>query len=243
MNNRYLFSVVILLAFTIGLTCTTTVYSAQKKAMKDIPVSTFSTETQKSIGTDADSFNLTWIIPVEFWEVSLAQNKNVTPMQRRAVLDALKKYLIIGIVCADISPVGAFKFYDEEDVFDSLSVAYITGNGKRISLKTSMQADGKTQMVIDSIKPIIRAALGKLGNNFHFFVCENKAGRNGTTISPYKPGAIEITFDKIGKNTGGTGKIEFPLNCLFVPRKCSECSKESHISWKYCPWCGAKHEK
>lgn len=243
MNKRSLVSIAAGLVIALGFHCTATVYSAEKKAMKDVNVDALTSESQKMIGSGQGAFNLVWVIPVEFWQASLAQDNTVPEFQQRAILNVLKKYIIVGVVRADVSPLGSFRFHDEGTVFDGLHVAYVSRDKKRLPLRLQRRVDDDAQLVIDSIKPVLRAAMGKMGDNFHLFVCDSTAGPKRTRISPYDSGAVSVTLDRAGKNAGGTADIALPLDSLHVPRKCSKCGKPAHISWNFCPWCGTEHDK
>ena len=229
----------LLAAFAWG--CTSPAFSAEKKAMKKVDVNALTGETQKMIGAGSSEVNLVWVIPAEFWEASLVQNEGLTEAQRSEVLDVLKEYLIVGVVRADISPLGSFRFHGEEAVFDNLGVSHVDAAGERRDVKLARRVDDDAQRIIDAMKPMIRAALGKMGDNFHFFICDNKARADGSKISPYAKGGVLITLDKIGKNQGGTDKIAFPLDSLHEPRECAKCQRKAHVSWTFCPWCGTKH--
>jgi len=61
--------------------------------------------------------------------------------------------------------------------------------------------------------------------------------------SPYTKGRLVVELKKLGKIPASEAQFETPLDCLFVPRKCSHCNREAHISWNYRPWCGRKLPK
>ena len=57
-------------------------------------------------------------------------------------------------------------------------------------------------------------------------------------LDPYQPGGLQVDL-KRKNNQPLQAKIEFPLNSLYVPRRCPN-GKPAHVSWKFCPWTGAK---
>jgi hypothetical protein len=218
-------------------------HAIQKKPLKDVDIDAFTGETQKTIGAQ-DSINIVWIIPIEFWEASLAQDKMLPEFQRRAFIDALKKYVLVGVVRADVSPLGAFRFHDEKKVFGNLQATFVKTKGEPVPIKLLLKADNDdAQLVIDSLKPVLKAAMGKLGDNFHFFVCNNQDEAGRRLISPYETGKVKVSLGAIGQNKGGTVEVAFPLDSLHVPRICADCGKQAHLSWSYCPFCGKKHPK
>ncbi len=214
--------------------------AAQRKTFAEVDVDALTGETQQTIGADK-AMNLLWVIPTEFWEASLAQDETLPESQRRTVIDALNNYIIIGAVRADISPLGAFRFHDEASVFDSMQVSYTNADGDRVPLALFLRVDGDAQLIVDSVKPVLKAAMGRMGDSFHLFICENRDPAGRPIISPYEPGTVRIDLDAIGQNEGGTAEIAFPLDALFVPRQCPQCSRQAHVSWEFCPWCGTKH--
>ena len=199
--------------------------AAEKKLLKDVNLDALTNETQKVMGT-ADSMNIVWIIPIEFWQASLAQDKNLTEDQRQAVISALDKYLMLGVVRSDLTPFGAFLFHDEQKVFGSLKVSLVKNKGTPVPLKVFLKADNDdAQLVINSMKPILKAALGRMGDNFHLFVCNSQDEGGRRLLSPYETGKVRINMGVIGKNNGGTVEIAFPLDSLHVPRICADCGK------------------
>lgn len=214
--------------------------AAEKKPLAEVSTDKLTNETQQMLSND-NNLNLVWVIPNEFWEVALAQDKSVSDEDRKQMIDALDGNMIVGVVRAQISPFGAFRFQGEDAVFDALEVNYVPTDGGPTRLKLQKRVDGDAQLIIDSMKPMLRAAMGNLGTNFHLFICEDSAG--GRRISPYEKGQIAVHLGDIGDLEGGVAKIDFPLDSLYIPRACAKCGKKAHISWKYCPLCGQKHEK
>ena len=215
--------------------------AAERKSLDSVDIAALTKETQKS-SDPTQGFNLVWVLPVEYWQVSLAKNKNVTQPVRDAILKALRPYVLVGIVRADISPLGAFKFYDEEAVLAATTVSYIDADGKTRQLSRVTTLNAETERIISSMKPILRNAMGKLGSNFHFIVYRDRDAKGGRIASPYVRGKVSLTLRKIGNHQGGTFDVEYPLDSLHVARICGKCSKEAHVSWRFCPWCGTKHQ-
>jgi hypothetical protein len=181
-------------------------------------------------------------VPTEYWEVFLIKDKSVTEAQRRVFLATLDKYFMVGVVRADISRMGVFSFHGEQDVFDSIRIALVKPNEKPLLLKLLLKAEQEeAQRLVEFMKPMLRAPLGQLGENFHLFLCPNhdRAGRR--YVSPYDSGKLMIKLGPLAQNKGGMLEFDYPLNSLHVPRVCTDCRKEAHISWSFCPFCGKKH--
>jgi hypothetical protein len=222
---------------------TAPLHAIDKKPLKDVNVDALTGETQKTLG-NSDSINIVWVIPIEFWQASLAQDKTLPEGQRQAFLSALSKYLMLGVVRADITPLGGMRFHDEKKVFRTLNASLVKGKGEPVPLKLLLRADDDdAQLVINSMKPFLKAALGKMGDNFHLFVCINRDEAGRRLVSPYETSKVRVGLGAIGPNKGGTLEFDFPLDSLHVPRRCAGCGKEAHITWSYCPFCGKKHAR
>jgi hypothetical protein len=243
MNRR-----ILLVLSTVALGCllcrgTALLHAADRKPLQQVNVNALTAETQKSIG-ERNSVSMVWIIPAEFWQVSLAQDKNLVEFQRRAVLNALEKYAFIGVVRAEVSPLGVFEFHDQDKVFRKLTAALVKGKAAPVPLKVFLKADDQdAQLVIDSMKPVLKNALGKMGEHFHLFVVKNRDDGGRPLISGYETSKVRVSLGAIGEDKGGTVEIAFPLDSLHVPRICADCGRPAHISWSYCPFCGKKHAR
>ncbi len=212
--------------------------AAQKKPLKDVGTDAWG-DTQVSLkGAGEDHVAAAWWIPNEFWESILARDTMTTEADKKAMIDALSGVSLLAVVQADITLLGAFKFYSKEEKEKKLVVSYTDTDGNKLILSTMQRINPVLKDVLGEVKPIFRAAFGNLGNNMHFFVFNDKSKSSLRLIDPYRAGIMHI---KLGKRNGDlmTAEIEMPLNCLFVPRKCPN-GKDAHISWKYCPWTGKR---
>lgn len=218
-----------------------TATAAEKKSLRDVDLNAVIAESQVSIGGNR-AFNLVWYIPVEFWEVSIAQEKGISREEKKEMIDALKPYTIIGICRAEISPLGAFKFPDEKTVRDSFKVTFIDAADKSRPVGRVAKVNDEVDTILRIMKPMFQAALGKMGSNFHLVVCGDRNDTGGRIVSPYKKGTLQVELEPLGKIDGGRVQFQLPFDCLHVPRGCAKCERKAHISWTFCPWCGTKHE-
>jgi hypothetical protein len=123
-----------------------------------------------------------------------------------------------------------------------MQVTLIKGKAQRVPLQLQLRADGEdAQLLIDRMKPMLRTAMGKMGDNFHFFVTANQDNAGRRLISPYEACKVRVSLEAIDQNEGGAWEFAFPLDSLHVARKCANCGQPAHISWSYCPFCGQKH--
>ncbi|HUU23277.1 MAG TPA: zinc ribbon domain-containing protein [Phycisphaerae bacterium] len=216
--------------------------SAQKRPHNEVSQSRLIKETQVQPGGH-DCVDVVWWVPLEYWQVAFSQNKEMTREQREEFMDALRPYFLLGVVRAEVSPMGQFRFAGEEEVLQGLVATHVDARGKKHILKRPREINVQTQSVLGAIRPVLAAAMGPMGKSFHLYVYEDQDEKGRRMVSPYQKGKLVVELQKLGKLPASKAEFETPLDCLFVPRKCSQCKKEAHVSWNYCPWCGRKLPK
>jgi hypothetical protein len=211
----------------------------QKKEVSAVSSDALIGETQtgpKDAGDDHTC--LVWWIPQEFWEGMMSRDNSLPEETKAKMLKAVEGVSILAIVQADISHLGGFDFYPEEMVSKNLIATRTnaTGNHEKIPVKNDINSD--LEVVLASFKPVLATAMGRMGDNMHFFVLDDVADGGGRRLDPYKGGNLKVRLlDKGGRQL--FSEIPMPLNCLFEPRYCPN-GKEAHVSWNFCPWTGEK---
>ncbi len=207
-----------------------------RKPIKEVDPDAFIQDTQVGLrGAGDDHAAMAWWVPAEFWESTLSRDESTGERERREILRVLGGTTILAVVQADISPLGAFQYYDKDEVRKGMVVAYSDENGKARRLEVSDQMGGDLAMILGIFKPVMEAAMGNLGTNMHFYLIE--AGKEGRP-DPYSGGALSISLVK--RDLGVVeGKIKLPINSLFVPRKCPN-GEDAEVSWRFCPWSGSR---
>jgi hypothetical protein len=215
--------------------------AAEKRPIKDVDTDAMTGDTQITPrGSGDDHIALIWWIPNEFWESILARDTTTSETDKKAMLDTMSGVSLLAVVQADITSLGAFKFYSKEEIEKKMTISYTDVSGSTQKLSTLQTITPDLEIVLGVFKPLLGAAMGNLGSNLHFYVLNDTSESFPRLIDPYLEGVLTI---KIAKRNGDlmTGDIELPLNSLFIPRKCPN-GKDAHISWKYCPWTGKKLE-
>jgi len=230
-NYIALFVIFILLMTNVSL-------ALQKKPVESIDSDELTDETQIFAPCEDDQFNLVWWIPIEFWDNVFSSDKTISASERELMLKTLSPYSIIGICQADISDFGTFDFYEKSEVEKNLDIKYVSKDNKSIEIKPAEKIDPDVNLMLNMMKPVLTAAMGNMGENFHFYVISEKSERNERQINPYEAGFLQFTLG-CRDRTFLKATLEFPLNSLYVPRKCPN-GKYAHVSWKYCPWTGEK---
>lgn len=212
-------------------------FGIEKLPIEAVSTDAITTDTQATPPNSGDDhLALAWWIPVEFWEAVFARDETTSEADKKALIDSMKGISLIAVVQADISKFGAFRFYSKKEIESKFDLTFTNEKGKRKKLKKITEIDPDLEIVLGAIKPILGAAMGNLGNNFHFYVIDDQNADSSRTLDPYAKGTIEVQLARRDK-TEMTAQIELPLNCLFVPRKCPN-GKDAHVSWSFCPWTG-----
>lgn len=210
---------------------------AQPKKVTDIDADVLASDLQKS-AEPTTGVNLIWWIPVEFWKASMLQDKSISAKDSQELIRAFEPYTVVAAVRSDIGTFGTFRFHSKESLQKNMAVTYVNAKGEKRVMRPAKNPDAKVQMLLQIMKPILTAALGDLGSNFHFFIYADRDENGKRLVDPYKKGKLIVTLARTPGETGGTIEIGCPVNSLFVPRTCTACKKEAHISWNFCPWCG-----
>jgi len=195
-------------------------------------------ETQVMAPAGADNFNLIWWVPVEFWEAVMTEDPSTDPEKTEDMLESMRPYTVLAIVMADLGPFGSFEFYPRERLLNGTTAYYLDSTGSRRDVVLTATAEGDMALIVEMFRPILRASMGNMGENFHFFVVEDKTADGGRLIDPYHEGRLVVELTTT-KGDALTAEIVTPLDALFKPRKCPN-GRDAHVSWKYCPWTGKK---
>lgn len=209
----------------------------ERKTYREISIRKIIKETQATAEIDVDKhLAFVWWIPYEYWATSFENEKNIVDEAKAEMLRVIKQYNVIAMVQADVTNFGVFNYYTKNEIEDNLRMSYQTENLVELDQAVNVSADMK--MLLSKTEPVLRAAMGNLGRNFHFYLYPGFNSDGERVIDPYKFGTLKIrTKVRSGKNVDL--EIELPLNSLYEARICPN-GKEAHVSWAYCPWSGQK---
>ncbi len=192
---------------------------------------TFLKQTQISNSNDG-RVDIAWWIPTEFWKIALRKQPDVTEEQIDNVIQLLEPYVIFAIVDAKTGEFGDFIYTS----FDSLEnkVSAIGNNGKTIEPLAYDELSVGVQSLLSMVKPILKNAMGQLGENMHFFVFEDISKKNKRNFDPMKVGLISV------KVVEKKYEWKTPVHALLPLKKCPEDNVELNGAWSYCPFHGNK---
>lgn len=232
----------LLIRIMIILMISTYSMAAERKPLSEVDTDDLSSDTQAiPKGAGDDHASLVWWMPIEFWEAILSRDTSTSDTDRKAMLDTMSGVSLLAVVQADISVFGAFRFYSKEEIEKNMTLSFTDADGKKHSLSPMQTINPDLEVVLGVFKPILGAAMGRFGNNMHFYVLHDNSKTSSRLLDPYQKGQINIRLAR-RNNVLMNASIDMPINALYVPRKCPN-GKDAHVSWNYCPWSGKKLDK
>lgn len=213
-------------------------HALQKKSIDKISADQLTDETQIAAICGDDHMNLIWWIPTEFWQAIFVNDTTTSEADKNNIINSMKPYSVLAICQADISGFGAFNFYSKKEVENKLDVTYTPKGGDLKKITPLDEVNPDVRIMLEMFKPILKGAMGNMGENVHFYVLADVDSENVRIIDPYQFGAFKFRLGQ-RNNKMLEAELEFPLNSLYVPRICPN-GKEAHVTWKYCPWTGKK---
>lgn len=211
--------------------------AATRRSIADVATDDLTTDTQVTPSGSGDSHvAVCWWVPIELWEALFSRDTTTSETDKKNMLATLRDVSMVAIVQADISAMGAFRYYSKEEIEESMTIVFVGGAGKRLRIAPIQEIDPDLEVLIGVFKPILGAAMGNLGNNMHFYVLNDRTPSGERILDPYRAGLIEFQLAKRGGELM-KAEVPLPLNSLFVPRKCPN-GRDAHVSWRYCPWTG-----
>lgn len=197
---------------------------------QEIDFNDFLNETQIS-SNDPDAMSMVWWLPTEFWEISFAQDENMSEAEINEFLNTLEPYSIFGVVDGKIGAFGGINYEDEEVISQSISVT--NQHGKVFKPVNPNELSPDVNNLLMFFKPFFSNMMGDLGNNLNFYVFKDyESGKR--LFNPQDMGELSVSFnDK-------TLKIETPIGSLLPKKKCPVDGKEMNGAWQFCPWHGDK---
>jgi hypothetical protein len=221
--------------------CAASAMGVDRKDIGQVSTDEITQETQAVITTEGGQLHVLWWLPVEFWASALANDTMLTQQQKLAMLTTFEPYLVVAAGSAELIPFGATNFHTKERVGSNLTLVFIGDDGVRAELVPQEAMDPHLDQVLTQMKPILARAIGNLGNNIHFFTCDNRLEDSTLLVDAYESGRLEMSIMQ-DDGLSVANIVETPLNCLYIPRKCPN-GKDAHVSWNFCPWTGEKLPK
>jgi hypothetical protein len=229
------------LAMLLGTTAA--LPGAERKPIAEVGTEPLGPELMRQVKSGSNMSVAFWM-PLEYWQTAMLGDKQKDPAIAAKVLKAIESYMILAVVRLDFSPMGVVRFQDRQTVASGLKVTFQNAKGTTQELSPlPEEGDEDVQAMLQMIKPIFASSMGKLGQNFHFFVFPDRDAKGKRLADPYEKGKLTVELGNAAGKAATVMEVECPLNPLFVPRECSTCRKKAHVSWSFCPWCGKELPK
>ena len=197
----------------------------------NIDYNQFIRETQKN-SSESGKINIVWWIPIEFWDITLKRNKTISEDQIKKFIDELKPYAIFAVIQGDMGPMGNLSYVPLDSIKNNILVI---DNEKLKHYPISYdKLDAGLQNLLATLKPVLKNAMGQLGENMNFFVFNDKKENNKRVSDPYQKGILQINIQN------KEYKWRTPFGTLMPLKYCPKDKEEMNGSWEYCPWDGAK---
>ncbi len=211
--------------------CYTLINVALLSQEAEIDYNKFVKETQQT-KTGSNLVTVAWWIPVEFWELALSQDKNMSKNDIAEFKEVLKPYVLFAVIDGKMGPFGGITFVPEDSIKNTILLTDYEGNRYTPIEKHELNADVLNLLLV--INPILKNIMGQLGENMNFYVFTDIKNKKERVADPYSEGYIHLTFcDK--KFTWKT-----PVGSLLPAKICPVDGEKLNGAWKYCPWHGEK---
>ena len=180
----------------------------------------------------ADSLDLIWWIPVEFWEEVLASEQGMDEKTRREFSDLFRSYTVIAAVKGKIGSFGVSSFETEEELRAKLRVR--DAGGKQYSPIAADKIDRRLTMLIQIMRPMFKNLLGEMGDNLQFYAFPGKGSDGKRLADPVGAGNFTVNL--------GDEKYAYrlPLGSLLVPRKDPATGEVFPGSYHFNPYTGSE---
>ena len=214
------------------------VAAVERKTAEQINPDELIAETQQDVSQSRDHIAFVWYIPSEYWTAGSNADTRLPGEEQEQIQQTMANLTVIAIVQGDYPPIGPVRYYDRNYLLKTVRFFRVDAEGERHPLQPYQSVTRPVRMLIGSIAPALGATIGSLGDNLQFFVFNDQTLDRKRLMDPGLPGGLIVELTgKEGRSL--QAEFEFPLNSLYVPRKCPN-GTPAHISWRYCPWTGKK---
>ncbi len=214
------------LAWLFGLTLTAGLAAPARAA--DVAPLVRDTQVTRS---DNGTVLIVWWIPDEFWEQSFKDNPAVPADSQKEVLKLVRPYTVVAIVEGRIGPLGGFEGTPREKMLSQIVVKH--------GLKTYQpipddDLDAAAKTFFQTMKPLIGASLGKLGQSMEFIAFEGRDKNDKRLLDPLGKSMFSIT---VGDQEF---KWRLPLGSLLPPKFDTTTGEQFPGNFEFSPYTGAK---
>ena len=197
----------------------------------NIDYNQFIRETQKNT-SEAGKINIVWWIPLEFWDITLRKNKALSEEQINGFMEELKPYCLFAVMQGEMGSMGNLTYVPLDSIKNNICL--VDNDKKKYYPLAFDKLDVALQTLLSNLKPVLKNAMGQLGENMNFFVFTDRKENNKRVSDPYLKGNVQINIQN------KEYKWRTPLGTLMPLKYCPKDKEEMIGSWEYCPFDGEK---
>ncbi len=214
------------------------VVAAERLPLEQVDLDAMIRETQKD-ASQQDGSGLVWFMPeVPFFRL-LSEGGNIPPREAAAIRSMLKGKCVVIVVRAHISPFGSFTYFDEDTILAGTKISVQKPNRDEIVMRQLTDIPPDLTLIFNAMKPVLKNAIGPMGENMYFYVYDNVAADGSAIYDPYKDEQVRVSFTQMGRLPENTSTHDTICDSLFKPRVLKN-GKRAHVTWKFDPWTGDK---
>jgi len=188
-------------------------------------------ETQHMTNTK-DELKFVWWIPVDFWQISLREEKDMTTAQIDEITKIFSPYLTVVVVDGKVGPMGGVKYISEADIRAGIKIR--DRQGKLYGPLDEDKLDPDFKNGLGFMKPVFANLLGPMGENMQIFVFPVADSKGQKIADATKEGSFTVLLD------GKEFKWRLPLGSLLPSKTCPACGEKLSGAYKFCHWDGTK---
>ena len=191
----------------------------------------FIQETQK-LNQGANSFQLVWWMPIEYWKESFRNVPNMTDEQKKTLYMAVDDYIVLSVIDAKITNLGSIIPSSRDEIISKLSLSISQEKLMKPLPDTDVSSD--TRNLFAMMKPVLANMLGQFGQGMEFICFKGFNAKGERFLTPI--GNISFSI-KLGDEMF---KWRLPLGSLLPPKYDPQTGEDFPGTYIYNPFTGSK---
>lgn len=222
MTKSYL---ILAFVFVFSLQC-----FAQKKALNQVSIDAFISETQYS-SDNPDNIEMIWWLPTEYWNVVFSQDQTTSKADQDAIISMLKDFVVVVAIKGKVGMFGGITYETKEHIKAIINVSY---KKEKLAMVSEDNIEPDMLNFLSIIKPMMKNMIGPMGENMQFFLFQAPKNNELLPIDPYSNNELTFALGDFEKDA------ELPLSCLLEEKICSEDNKTWNGKYNFCPIHGSE---
>jgi hypothetical protein len=188
-------------------------------------------DTQRT-SSDPDSLDLVWWLVPQFWEASLARQKEISPETRAEIIRLFTENVVVAAVKGRMGTLRVESFLDDDAIRESLRL--VDSRGNRHAPVPAAEVDSALRAMLGALQPMLAGVIGQLGDNLNFYVFPAGSEDGARPFDPIGQGRVMIELD------GLSYEFRLPLGSLLNPRFDPDTGEEFPGKYLYSPYSGRR---